>query len=217
MSGSERTSNPLATVDHLIWVVPDLARGMDEIERRLGVRPVAGGRHPDLGSHNALVAIGPNTYLEIMAADPDLATPEGGRLFGLDDLRTPRLATWVLRSEAIDRMKAQAAADGLDLGDIHAGSRERLDGSVVSWRITDPYAARFDGVVPFLIAWGDTPHPALGVPVAGELVGLRAEHPEPDAVRRALQSLGMNLPVINGSRAALVAMIRGPSGDLELR
>jgi hypothetical protein len=206
----------LPAVDHLIWVVPDLAWGMDEIERRLGERPAVGGRHPALGSHNALLALGSDTYLEIMAADPGLPRPARGRLFGLDGLQEPRLATWVLRCEAIEAVAAQAADRGLDLGAIHAGSRERPDGTVVAWKITDPYAARLQGVVPFLIAWGDTPHPARSAPAAGRLRELRIEHPEPAAVRGALACLGLELAVRPGQQPRLVATIDGPAGEFRL-
>ena len=206
----------LPAVDHLVWVVPELARGMDEIERRLGVRPAIGGRHADLGSHNALLALGETTYLEIMAADPAMPRPPRGRLFGVDGLEAPRLATWVLRCDAIERQAEHAASEGLDLGAIHSGSRERPDGSTISWRITDPYSTRLGGVVPFLIAWGDTPHPARSAPVAGRLTALRFEHPEPAAVQKALESLGVASPVSFGARPRLVAAITGPLGVVEL-
>lgn len=217
MSGPERPQPPPRGVDHLIRVVPDLATGMEEIEGMLGVRPMLGGRHADLGSHNALLSLGRATYLEIMAADPGLTRPGRGRLFGLDALEAPRLATWVLRSERIDAVAAEAKAAGLDLGPVLAGSREKPDGSVVSWKITDPYASRLDGVVPFLIAWADTPHPALSAPPAGELAGLEIEHPDPPAVERALRLLGVTMTVTRGPRPALVATIRGPAGEVRLR
>lgn len=208
---------PPRGVDHLIRVVPDLGAGMDEIERLLGVRPVVGGRHADLGSHNALLSLGGETYLEIMAADPALSRPERGRLFGLDDLVTPRLAAWVLRSEGIDAAAAKAKAGGLDLGPVLTGSREKPDGTCVTWKITDPYASRLDGAAPFLIAWGDSPHPALAAPAGAVLSGLRIEHPEPAAVERALRLLGVTMAVSRAPQAGLVASIRGPAGDVELR
>lgn len=63
-------------LDHLVYAVADLLAGMDEIEQLLGVRPVAGDRHPQYGTHNALLSLGPKTYLEIVAADPDRTPPE---------------------------------------------------------------------------------------------------------------------------------------------
>ncbi|HKK28446.1 MAG TPA: VOC family protein [Gemmatimonadota bacterium] len=203
-------------VDHLIYGVPDLEGGRDRIEELLGVRPVPGGRHPDYGTRNALLGLGPETYLEVMAPDPDLPRPERGVLFGLDERETPGFVTWALRGEAIEERAAVAAAHGLALGPVEAGSREKPDGTVLTWKLTDPRALPLGGVVPFLIAWGETPHPAGTVPGAGELVGLRLEHPDPDAVRGGLAALGVEAPVTAGRRARIVATIRTPDGDVEI-
>ncbi|MFW6084826.1 MAG: VOC family protein [Gemmatimonadota bacterium] len=204
-------------IDHLLYGTPDLSEGIDRIERLLGVRPVPGGRHPQYGTRNALAAIGPSCYLEVMAPDPSLPAPERGVLFGLPELSEPRLVSWVLRRKAIDEVAAAAG-----LGPVSAGRRERDDGTVVSWRLSDPYADRFGGVVPFLIDWGETPHPANSAPPAGELVRLRLEHPAPDRVRSALRVLGVDvteapdgradIDVTPGEAPRLAALIRLQEG-----
>lgn len=207
----------LRRVDHLIYTVPNLEVGIREIEELLGVRPTVGGRHPDYGTRNALLGLGPTTYLEIMAPDPELPRPARGRLFGLDTLERPRLATWVLRSEEIDDLTARAMSHGLDLGPVQPGSRERPDGTVLTWKLTDPYAPRMDGAVPFLIAWGTTPHPARSAPQAGDLIDLKIEHPDPEAVRSALGTLGVEVPVEVGDRVGLTAVLQTSVGRVEIR
>ncbi len=206
-----------AAVDHLIYAAPDLDQGIREMERLLGHRAVPGGRHPDFGTRNALLGLGPQTYIEIIAPDPALAGPPRGRLFGLDRLEHPRLVTWVLRDEAIEMRAAAARKAGLALGEVQQGSRVRPDGAVVSWKVTDPYAMPLDGAVPFLIAWGTTPHPAASLPVAGQLRDLRVEHPDPAAVRSAFGALAVELSAEPGSRAQLVATVRVDGRDVEIR
>lgn len=203
-------------VDHILYAVPDLARGMDEIERRLGVRPAIGGRHPKYGTHNALLSLGPTTYLEVIAPDPGNPNPVRGLPFGMKDLREPRLATWILRTDRIDELADAAAGAGVDLGEIETGHRETTEDTVLSWRASDPYADRFGGAVPFLIDWGTTPHPAGAAPAGGDLVGLRIEHPSADRVRAVLAALGARLEVKRARLSRVVATIRTPSGDLEL-
>lgn len=206
-----------AGLDHLIYAAPGLDEGMDRIERLLGVRPMIGGRHPELGTHNALVAIGGDVYLEIIAPDPDLPVPAGGRLFDAHSCPEPMLATWVLRDEDIDSTVSRARERGVGLGEVAAGFRQTADGSRLSWKVSDPYAMPLDGALPFVIAWGDTPHPSKAAPPGGVLVSLQVEHPDPAAVRAALDVLGIDLPVACGDRFRLSATIRTRAGDVEVR
>jgi hypothetical protein len=74
-----------------------------------------------------------------------------------------------------------------------------------------------DGVVPFFINWGTTPHPAASASVGGTLIALRAEHPDPERVRRTLEQLEIALPVRPGSSVSLIATIDSPRGRVELR
>jgi hypothetical protein len=57
-------------IDHLIFAVPELEDGVAEIEARFGVRAEGGGQHVGQGTHNKLLALGPTTYLEIIAPLP---------------------------------------------------------------------------------------------------------------------------------------------------
>jgi hypothetical protein len=205
-----------AGLDHLLYVAADLDEGTERIERLLGVRPMIGGRHPDLGTHNALVALGTDTYLEVIAPDLDLPEPARGRLFDRHAFRQPRLATWVLRDEDIDERVSSARGKGVDLGEVAAGHRRRPDGTSVSWKVSDPYAMPFDGAVPFVIAWGNSPHPATMAPRGGDLVSLSFEHPDPDALRRSLAALGVDAKVEWGNATRLVAAIRTDAGEVKV-
>lgn len=44
----------LSRVDHLLYATPDLNRGVEEIEKLIGVRATEGGQHPGRGTRNAL-------------------------------------------------------------------------------------------------------------------------------------------------------------------
>jgi hypothetical protein len=72
-------TNPglLARVDHLVYATPNLDRGISEIETMLGVKASRGGQHPGRGTRNALVSLGPTTYLEIFCSGPESAASKG--------------------------------------------------------------------------------------------------------------------------------------------
>jgi hypothetical protein len=174
------------------------------------VRPVPGGRHPDLGTHNAQLGLGPECYLEVLAPDPASEHPADlEALLGVD-LTQPRLATWVMRAENIEHVRARAEA--VSLGAIVHGHRDNPDGTRVAWRVTEPFVFPLNGAVPFLIAWGDTPHPGSRLKPAGALQRLSVEHPEVDAVRAALKALGIDLPVKPGPVPRLRATIATEKG-----
>jgi hypothetical protein len=211
------TSESLSRVDHLLYATPDLDRGVEEIEKRLGVRATPGGRHPGMGTRNALIALGPTSYLEIIAPDPDQAPPSEPRPFGIDALATSRLAAWAANGRDLERLASDAARQGVRLGEVIARSRQRPDGVLLSWRFTSPWIVIADGIVPFFIDWGESSHPAASAARGASLVALRAEHPDPAGVRRMLEALGLDLPVSPGPKPALIAVIECPRGHVELR
>jgi Glyoxalase-like domain len=207
----------LAKVDHLVYATLDLNRGVEEIEKLLGVRATPGGRHPGRGTRNALITLGPAAYLEIIAPDPEQPPPKTPRPFGIDGLKESRLVAWAAKGVDIERLRDEAARKGVRLGEVISGSRRRTDGVLLSWRYTDPRTVLADGLVPFFIDWGESPHPAKTAAQGATLIALRAEHPDAQGVQRLLRELGLDLPVQAGATPALIAIIDGPRGRVTLR
>lgn len=207
----------LTKIDHLVFATPDLAAGIVQVERLLGVSAVPGGQHPGWGTRNALIGLGDNTYLEIIGPDPDQPKPARPRRFGIDELQAPRLVTWAAKGTNLEAIVENAKSHGLDLGQVQSGSRRRPDGVLLSWRLTVSPTLTADGLVPFFIDWGKTPHPAAALPKGCVLVALRAEHPDGNRVQAELSTLGLSLRVNSGSAPAITATIRTPKGDVELR
>ena len=206
----------LARLDHLVYATPDLAASVRDIGALFGVAATPGGRHPGWGTHNALLALGPRMYLEIVGPYPAGAPPAGRRPFSIDGLVSPRLVTWACRGEELPAVVRAAGLNGVDLGEVQARSRQRPDGSTLAWTMTDPLTDRAGGVVPFFIDWGDSPHPAAGAPTGCRLVAVRAEHPDAERVGSVLRLLGIDLPVKAGATPCLAARILTPRGEVEL-
>ncbi|HEX6247255.1 MAG TPA: VOC family protein [Nocardioidaceae bacterium] len=202
-------------IDHLVYAAPDLDVLVSDVEQRLGVAAVPGGRHEGLGTHNALLALGPRTYLELIAPDPTQPEPATPRPFGVDGVSEARLVAWALACDDIVRVVESARREGFDPGDVVPAERATPSGLVLRWRLTTN--ALSGGVVPFLIDWGDTPHPASKAPTGAVLDSFRLEHPEAESLLPRLRALRADVEVRPASRAGLVAQVTGPGGTLLLR
>jgi catechol 2,3-dioxygenase-like lactoylglutathione lyase family enzyme len=202
-------------IDHLVYATPDLDAAVEWVAATLGVRPTPGGRHPGLGTRNALLDLGAGAYLEIIGVDGEAgAAPDGPRPFGLDHLAGPRLAAWAAKADGIDRRVARARAAGYDPGPVQPLSRRLPDGTELRWRLTFPGPDAVE-LVPFLIEWADdTPHPSTTSAAGCRLVSFTGAHPEPDAVAPVLRALGVELAVQPAASAALMAVIEGPGGTV---
>jgi len=207
----------LMRLDHLVYATPDLNLGIDTIEKLLGVRATVGGQHPGLGTRNALVALGPTSYLEIIGPDPEQPKPAGPRRFGIDELKAPRIVRWVAKSNELEKVAATAAQKSVKLGPVIPGSRKRPDGVVLAWRYTDPNVVEANGLIPFFIDWGTSPHPSATAARGAMLINVRAEHPDAERVQKMIEALGLDLRVQKGSAPAIIATIESPRGRVELR
>ena len=125
----------LSILDHLVCVTRNLDAAIEQIERLLGVRATMGGQHPNWGTRNALLSLGPKAYLEIMGPDPNQPRPKQPRPFGMDSILKPRLATWVARTDDIQAVIEEARRQNLDLGELQERSRTKPDGSILEWTI----------------------------------------------------------------------------------
>ncbi|HEY5641090.1 MAG TPA: VOC family protein [Dehalococcoidia bacterium] len=207
----------LLSVDHLVYAAPSLDAGVTAMTERLGVTAAYGGKHTGIGTHNALLSLGNNIYLEIIAPDPDQPPPGEPLPFGLGDLHEPGLAAWALAVSDIEGRAEAARKAGYDPGPVIAIKRALPDGGELSWRLTIRRPIAGDGLVPFLIEWdAGGPHPSASSPAGCRLTDLTAEHPHPDEVSHMLSALGADLPLAEAPRPALIATIEGPHGTVVL-
>lgn len=207
----------LNQIDHLVYATPDLTAGITRVEALLGIRATPGGQHPGEGTRNALIALGPTSYLEIIGPDPEQPKPDHPRRFGIDALSAPRLVTWAAKGSDLTQIVDAAHRRGVMLGNVMPGSRRTPAGVLLTWQVTDQRAVIADRIIPFFIDWGRTPHPASSAAAGATLIALRAEHPDAAHVRNIVKQLGLDLPVTTAPRPALVATLATPRGQVELR
>ena len=206
----------MADIDHLLYASHSLAQGMDEVEQLFGVRPVVGGQHPNMGTHNALLALGPSTYLEIIARAPTLHAPARGALVDFAEEETSRLITWAVRTSEMSLLADKLHDAGVPVGREGAGRRETPEGQILAWRFTDPFAMPMEGAMPFLIDWGNTPHPASSIPSGGTLRRLRIAHPQAATLGQLISTIGVEVELVKESAFRLAAEIESQRGVITL-
>ena len=191
---------PRLVFDHLVIAAASLRQGVDWVEGKLGVAVPPGGFHPRMGTHNCLTALGPDSFLEVIAVDPAVEPPPRPRWFALDDPAErvrlevrPRLLTWVAATDDIEASLARASAAGAEMG--HAVEMTRGE---LTWLISirDDGGLPENGTLPALIQWSHHAHPG-GAHPAGRMtdLGLRLDtlelrHPDPAKLETVLQAVG---------------------------
>jgi len=206
----------VGTLDHLVIVADALEIGAPVLERALAVPLAGGGQHARMGTHNRLLRLGADAYLEIIAVDPAGCPPERPRWFALDAPGTPallaagpRLVHWVARvdSPALPRLP------------FDVGAWEPFQRGDLSWQLTvrGDGALPAGGIVPSLIRWSGPAHPSARLPDAGVSVeALELEHPEASAVQRQLELLRLPYRCAAGRVPRLTVHLRTPAGPRTL-
>jgi hypothetical protein len=182
-----------ADLDHLVVAADTLEQGTAYLADCLGVAPIAGGRHAAMGTHNRVLDLGRERYLEVIAIDPEGRPPAYPRWFNLDDpgfrkqlTKRPRLVSWVARTDAIDQLARLAYGQP-------ASIRPMRRGSLRWWfAFSDDGSVPGKGLLPHLIQWDEGDHPTDAMPASGcTLVKLAGTHSDPPALNQVISSLGL--------------------------
>jgi hypothetical protein len=202
-------------IDHLVLAAPSLDAGTRRVSELTGVTPEFGGVHTGRGTHNALASLGPPSYLEVIAPDPE--QPGVGSPLIPDDLADgPRLVAFAVGCDDLDAAVTALRHAGVpDVADPYEMSRARPDGRVLTWRLAF-VGSRVGGAHPFLISWDGDDSPTHDSPPAGRLVALAAGDPEPGPAAELLTHLGVAVDVDDSPTPWLRATIETPSGQVVL-
>jgi hypothetical protein len=210
-------------LDHIVIAAQDLQQGVDYVRAQLGVEIPRGGKHQTMATHNHLMQLGNDAYLEVIAIDKDGQAPRHPRWFGLDSARMraairqqPQLITWVMNTANLQQLAEQA---GFDIGIPTELSRDSL-----SWQIALPEDGRLlgDGMLPYCIQWHSSPHPSQGMADTGCLLQeLTIHHNRPRWLDDQLDAIDAGHlvqiePLADSATPYLSATIYTPSGTVTL-
>jgi catechol 2,3-dioxygenase-like lactoylglutathione lyase family enzyme len=136
----------LRGIDHLVIVVPDLGAAV-KTYRDLGFTVVAGGRHPGVGTDNALIAFRDSSYLELVG----FHEPRPDHRWWAPLQNGGGLVDFCLQTDDLAGDAGVFRRAGVDMGDLERRHRTRPDGVEVRWLCTLARGAH-RGVAPFLLA-----------------------------------------------------------------
>ena len=195
-------------LDHLVVTCATLFEGAAWLEEVLGVPTQPGGHHPRMGTHNRLLSLGPDEYLEVIAPDPDAPAPDRPRWFALDRRAAPGFTNWAVRTDDME-------ADLVRMPD-GTGEPVAMERGDLRWRfaVPDDGEQPMDGASPALLQW-DGPHPAPMLEDVGcRLLSLTVRTPRPDRLVPIVPH-DARIGVEEGP-FGLRALFRTPSGEKTL-
>lgn len=160
-------------IDHFAIACDELSQGIEYVEDLLGVTFGTFGKHPKMGTHNALLSLGSEIYLEVISIDPEAPKPSHARWFDLNNFTgPPRLTNWICRTKSMHSAR-QIAPSGI-------GEPMSFERGNYRWEMAVPEDGKlpFDGCYPALIQWHGASHPAPDLPDVGcRLVQATIGHP----------------------------------------
>ena len=197
-------------LDHLVVSAGSLDAGTKFIEDMLGVPLEEGGKHPNMGTHNTLLSLGPDVYLEVIAINAAAPGPMRPRWYDLDNFNgPPKLTNWVASTGNI-----ASVLKGLPSQAGHATSLQRGD---LQWKMAVPSNGKlpFNGAFPGIIEWQGVSHPAKRLPDQGcRLDQLILVHPEAAELSRIMANFLVTpeIHITKGSQFSIAAAISTPTG-----
>ncbi len=207
-------------IDHFALAAQTLEIGQEYVRNITGLTVPLGGVHQGMGTHNCLMATGDDSYIEIIAKDPNQPEPATPRAFDLDNPATvaktgagPHIQNVILRTDDAARDLQLARDAGVDLGEIVDAARGDLRWVLV---LRKDRTLALNGAAPPLIEWPVGPHVSHTMPDAGLiLTKLTIATPEADALTALFTAINVQdnrLFVEHGPEKHITATYTTPDG-----
>ena len=182
----------MSQIDHLVIAAESLQQGVDFVRTTFDVDIPAGGYHQTMGTHNHLMQLGNEAYIEVIAINPDATPPKRPRWFSLDDAlmrdslrQQPRLITWVINTPDIETLAQKSL---VPIGNVTELSRDNLSWSL---GLTGDGRLLGYGMLPYVIQWHTRQHPSGAMADLGcRFESLEIYHNRPQWLGSVLASMG---------------------------
>ena len=142
-------------LDHIVLGANTLQDGTDYVEKKLGLSLSEIGYHHHMGTHNRVIKIDENIYLEVIAIDPNENKPKHIRWFNLDNEKqqarlkiSPQIIGYVIENKNLDMLKFYNPFFDASRGDYRwEFAIPKSDNNLINKNLIE------SGLVPSLIKW----------------------------------------------------------------
>jgi len=179
-------------IDHLVIGAKDLAHGVAYVNHIFGVEMPFGGVHEMMGTHNHLMLLGDNVFVEVIAANPHIKSSGQPRWYGLDDPfvrqqleNSPALLSWVVSTDNIHELLENNTV-------FSYGNPTKVSRGDLTWFFGLPEDGRLlaGGMLPYVMQWQTDIHPASRMADLGcRFKSFEIYHPHVEWFEKALKSI----------------------------
>lgn len=207
-------------IDHLVWQVPNLREAMAMFADLSGVEPKFDGEHPVKGFQVAVASLGSAFgYGCYICIDGPLDDPAPGT-YGetLKGIERPRMRRFAVQTPDASHVQ-QVLADRGIVTKIGSNTRRQADGALGEWDYIDfsPAGPRPWGPdMPYFKQWRTSAHPSAETPVGCVLEAFAVQHPDQAEVSDFFRAVKIDVPVVEGASAKILARFRGKKGTFLL-
>lgn len=199
--------------DHVVLAAPELEPAMVEFQEKTGIEPRISGSIKGLGIKTARVSFEGDSFLEIIAPDPEKGGPIGTllRASGLTGLRPFH---WAIRSSKTGELTRPFKKLGYTPDCISMfGARE--DGTPRKWEMLYLYGHSLRGMCPFFIDWDNSDHPCETMPVVGDLMHVKITAPGDDLIHKLISETGSSGFSLEEGSPNFEIRFDSPEGEVE--
>ncbi|MCB5160915.1 VOC family protein [Marinomonas algarum] len=207
-------------IDHIVIGADSLEQGIASLEASLGVTLPKASKHEAMSTHNAVAPVGNESFIEVLAIDPEAPNPGRARWFDMDNPQvqarfkdSAQSYHWVVGTSDLNAVVENSS---IDLGEIVTFTRGER-----SWRLTIPKDGSLSeqGLIPTFIEWSPGAHPSTGMKDLGiTLNRVVLTHPDPASLQQKLDELGVShlASVLAGDTAGIAFEMQNDQGDIVL-
>lgn len=146
----------MLAIDHIVIASKNPEKDAKEFEEKYGIKYIPGGKHTNWGTFNYLAYFDNDCYIEWLGIfDEQLArnsdNPLVQKLVKQFSSGKSGVYSFALRTQNMNKELEYFTQHSIAYKGPLPGSRKKLDGSTLSWRMLFPDRAN----LPFLIEWGD--------------------------------------------------------------